>query len=76
VTIYSAGLPTNSPTPELGRAFTRFLTMPAFRARLAAAGLDYQERPRGLPGLPISGGRPPEVFYRGSSQTSCMRPKL
>jgi molybdate transport system substrate-binding protein len=43
VTTYSAGLPTHSGSPELGRALVRFLTVPAFKARLAAAGLDYQD---------------------------------
>ena len=43
VTTYSAGIPTRSAEPELGRALLRFLTVPTFKARLAAAGLDYQD---------------------------------
>jgi molybdate transport system substrate-binding protein len=43
VTTYTAGVPARSATPELGRALIRFLTLPTFKARRAAAGLDYQE---------------------------------
>jgi len=42
VTVYSAGLATRSATPEAARAFIAFVTRPAFKARFAAAGLDYQ----------------------------------
>jgi molybdate transport system substrate-binding protein len=42
VTVYSAGLAARSTHPEAGRAFVAFLTRPAFRAKFAAAGLDYR----------------------------------
>ena len=43
VTTYSAGLPSRSTAPEQGRKFIGFATSPAFKAKLAAAGLDYRE---------------------------------
>jgi molybdate transport system substrate-binding protein len=43
VTTYSAVLSARSPAPELGRAFIRLATSPAFKARLAPVGLDYRE---------------------------------
>jgi len=43
VTVYSAGLAARSAAPETARAFIAFLTRPAFKARFAAAGLDYRE---------------------------------
>ena len=43
VTVYSAGLAARSARPETARAFIAFLTRPAFRARFAAAGLDYRQ---------------------------------
>jgi molybdate transport system substrate-binding protein len=43
VTVYSAGLATRSARPEAARAFMAFLTRPAFKAKFAAAGLDYQQ---------------------------------
>jgi molybdate transport system substrate-binding protein len=43
VTIYSAGVAAKSANAELGRGFIAFLTRPAFKARLAEAGLDYKE---------------------------------
>jgi molybdate transport system substrate-binding protein len=43
VTTYTASVPARSAAPELGRALIRFLTLPTFKARLAAAGLHYQE---------------------------------
>ena len=42
VTVYSAGLVTRSQQPTAGRAFMAFLARPAFRAKFAAAGLDYR----------------------------------
>src|SRR6185369_15105335 len=39
VTVYSAGLVTRSQQPSAGRAF---MAWPAFRAKFAAAGLDYR----------------------------------
>jgi molybdate transport system substrate-binding protein len=42
VTVYSAGLVTRSQQPSAGRAFMAFLARPAFRAKFAAAGLDYR----------------------------------
>ena len=43
LTIYSAGVAAKSANAELGRGFITFLTRPAFKARLAEAGLDYKE---------------------------------
>jgi molybdate transport system substrate-binding protein len=43
VTIYSGGLATKASAPEAARAFLAFLTRPAFKPKLAAAGLDYRE---------------------------------
>ena len=43
LTVYSAGVATKSANAELGRGFIAFLTRPAFKARLAEAGLDYKE---------------------------------
>ena len=42
VTVYSAGLAARSTAPEAARAFIAFLTRPAFKAKFAAAGLDYR----------------------------------
>ena len=42
VTVYSAGLAALSPSPAAARAFVAFLTRPAFKPKLAAAGLDYR----------------------------------
>lgn len=43
VTTYSAGIARKSASPEAARAFVAFLTAPAAKAKLAAAGLDYRE---------------------------------
>jgi molybdate transport system substrate-binding protein len=43
VTTYSAALPTRAEAPEVARAFVAFLARPAFKAKFAAAGLDYRE---------------------------------
>jgi aerobic carbon-monoxide dehydrogenase large subunit len=43
ITTYSAGLGTRSAHPAAARAFLAFLARPAFRARFAAAGMDYRE---------------------------------
>jgi molybdate transport system substrate-binding protein len=43
VTVYSTGLTTKATTPEVARAFVRFVTSPAVKAKFAAAGLDYQD---------------------------------
>ena len=42
ITVYSAGLAARSQQAALGRAFMEFLARPAFRAKFAAAGLDYR----------------------------------
>jgi len=42
VTVYSAGLAARSTHPAVARAFIAFLVRPAFKAKFAAAGLDYQ----------------------------------
>ncbi|HJV57284.1 MAG TPA: substrate-binding domain-containing protein, partial [Methylomirabilota bacterium] len=42
ITVYSAGLAARSAHPAAARAFVDFLTRPAFRAKFAAAGLDYK----------------------------------
>jgi molybdate transport system substrate-binding protein len=43
ITVYSAGLAARSTAPDAARAFIAFVTGPAFRAKFAAAGLDYRE---------------------------------
>ena len=43
LTIYSAGVAAKSTNAELGRGFIAFLTRPAFKAKLAEAGLDYKD---------------------------------
>jgi molybdate transport system substrate-binding protein len=43
VTVYSAALPARAPGGEPAKAFIEFLSRPAFKAKLAAAGLDYRE---------------------------------
>jgi molybdate transport system substrate-binding protein len=43
VTVYSAGLAARSAAPETSRAFIAFMTGTAFKAKFAAAGLDYRE---------------------------------
>jgi molybdate transport system substrate-binding protein len=42
ITVYSAGLAARSAHPAAARAFVDFLTRPAFKAKFAAAGLDYK----------------------------------
>jgi molybdate transport system substrate-binding protein len=44
VTTYSAALSSRAATPEVGRAFIAFVSRPAFKAKLAAAGLAYGVR--------------------------------
>ena len=43
VTTYSAALPARAAGNESAKAFIEFLARPAFKARLAAAGLDFKE---------------------------------
>jgi molybdate transport system substrate-binding protein len=43
VTVYSAALPARGTTTEPAKAFVEFMARPAFKARLAAAGLDYKD---------------------------------
>jgi molybdate transport system substrate-binding protein len=43
ITTYSVGVAKKAEAPELARAFVAFLTSPATKAKLAAAGLDYKE---------------------------------
>jgi molybdate transport system substrate-binding protein len=43
VTTYSAGLAARSSDPAAARAFLAFLARPAFRAKFAAAGMDYRD---------------------------------
>ena len=43
VTVYSAALPTRGSSTEPAKAFVEFMARPAFKARLAAAGLDYKD---------------------------------
>jgi molybdate transport system substrate-binding protein len=43
ITVYSAGLAARSAAPETARAFIGFLARPAFKAKFAAAGLDYTQ---------------------------------
>jgi molybdate transport system substrate-binding protein len=42
VTVYASSLLAGSATPEAGRALLAYLGRPEFRAKLAAAGLDYK----------------------------------
>jgi len=42
ITVYSAGLAARSASPATARAFIAFLAQPAFKAKFAAAGLDYK----------------------------------
>jgi molybdate transport system substrate-binding protein len=42
ITVYSAGLAARSAHPAAARAFVAFLTRPTFKAKFAAAGLDYK----------------------------------
>jgi molybdate transport system substrate-binding protein len=43
ITVYSAALPTRAAATEPAKAFVEFLARPAFKAKLAAAGLDYKD---------------------------------
>ncbi len=43
ITTYSAGLAATSATPDAARTFIAYLARPEFRAKFAAAGLDYKE---------------------------------
>src|SRR5882724_10156698 len=43
ITTYSAAVATRAATPEVARAFVAYLARPAFKPKLAAAGLDYRE---------------------------------
>src|SRR5207247_5074245 len=43
VTTYSAGLAAKSAVPDAARTFVAYLARPAFKAKFAAAGLDYKE---------------------------------
>jgi len=43
VTTYSGGVAAKAANPEGARAFMAFLVRPAFKPKLAAAGLDYKE---------------------------------
>lgn len=42
VTVYAGSMLASSPTPDAGRAFLAYLARPEFRAKFAAAGLDYR----------------------------------
>jgi molybdate transport system substrate-binding protein len=43
ITTYSAAVGARTDAPEAARAFAAFLARPAFKPKLAAAGLDYRE---------------------------------
>jgi molybdate transport system substrate-binding protein len=43
VTTYSGALSARAAAPETGRAFIAFVARPSFKAKFAAAGLDYRE---------------------------------
>ena len=43
ITTYAAALSTRAAAPEAGRAFIAFVARPSFKAKFAAAGLDYRE---------------------------------
>jgi hypothetical protein len=40
---YAAALSARAAAPETGRAFIAFVARPSFKAKFAAAGLDYRE---------------------------------
>src|SRR5438445_10968207 len=42
VTVYAGAMLTSSPSPDAGRAVLTYLARPEFRAKFAAAGLDYR----------------------------------
>jgi molybdate transport system substrate-binding protein len=42
ITVYAGSLLASGPTPDAGRAFLAYLMRPEFRAKFAAAGLDYK----------------------------------
>ena len=42
ITVYASSLLASSPTPDAGRTFLAYLARPEFRAKFAAAGLDYK----------------------------------
>jgi molybdate transport system substrate-binding protein len=42
ITVYASSLLAGSPTPDAGRALLAYLARPQFRAKFAAAGLDYR----------------------------------
>jgi molybdate transport system substrate-binding protein len=42
VTVYASSLLAGGPTPDAGRALLAYLARPEFRAKFAAAGLDYR----------------------------------
>ena len=44
ITVYSGALAARAPSPEAARAFLAYLSRPALKPKLAAAGLDYKER--------------------------------
>jgi molybdate transport system substrate-binding protein len=43
ITTYSGALSARAAVPEAGRAFIAFVSRPSFKAKFAAAGLDYRE---------------------------------
>jgi molybdate transport system substrate-binding protein len=43
VTVYSAALPARAANTEPAKAFVEFMARPAFKSRLATAGLDYKD---------------------------------
>ena len=43
ITVYAAGVTVASASPPTSRVFVAFLARPAFKPKLAAAGLDYKE---------------------------------
>lgn len=43
ITVYSAALPTRAAATEAAKAFVELMARPGFKARLAAAGLDYKD---------------------------------
>jgi molybdate transport system substrate-binding protein len=42
ITVYASSLLAEAPTPDAGRALLAYLARPEFRAKFAAAGLDYR----------------------------------
>ena len=43
ITTYSAGLPVKAASADAAKTFIAYISRPAYKAKFAAAGLDYKE---------------------------------